>query len=87
MGPPSHSGVGSASLHRKGGEPGVAAAEKVIVQLAAFRMDDLDLEYTTGRTWIKQDQISGMDAKPDDLRYARSFLQGPGMVGSTSEPR
>ena len=48
-----------------------SAVRKVILRCKEQRLGDLDIEYTTGRTWIRDDQITGMGEPPEGLRQTR----------------
>ena len=61
-----------------------AAVRKVVLRFAPRRTLDLDVEYTTGRTWIKEDQLSGMQDKPNKVRNSK-VVSKPEMDGLTIE--
>ena len=48
-----------------------AAVRKVVLRFAPTRVSDLDVEYTTGNSWIKADQLSGMSDQFPPVRGAR----------------
>ena len=48
-----------------------AVVRKIILRLREPRLGDLEIEYNTGRTWIRDDQITGMGPPPDGLRSVK----------------
>ena len=48
-----------------------AVVKKSVMQLAPHRQSDLDLEYSSGRSWIKEDQLSGMGSPPEEVKGAK----------------
>ena len=48
-----------------------AAVKKTVQRFAPHRAGDLDVEYGTGRSWIKEDQLSGMQDQPREVKEAR----------------
>eukprot|EP00439_Symbiodinium_sp_Y106_P024539 s2410_g3.t1 len=63
----------SKSPQERGKASLAAAVRKVVQRCAPHRMDDLDVEYHTGRTWIKDDQLSGLGDAPPDAPHARQI--------------
>ena len=61
----------SKSPEERGRAALAAVVRKIILQHAPHRIADLDTEYPTGRTWVREDQISGMGAAPPEARDAR----------------
>ena len=61
----------SKSPEERGRAALAAVVRKAILRMAPERMPDVDVEYPTGRTWVKEDQISGMGEPPDDVRGAK----------------
>ena len=45
---------------------------KAVLRFAPARVSDLDVEYTTGRSWIKEDQLTGMSDQTVVIRGART---------------
>ena len=48
-----------------------AVVRKTVQRFAPQRAGDLDVEYTTGRTWIRDDQLTGMHEQPPEVKEAR----------------
>ena len=48
-----------------------AVVRKAVLRYAPPRMSDLDVEYPTGRTWMKEDQLTGMGQAPPEVRHPR----------------
>ncbi|CAE7229646.1 Pol, partial [Symbiodinium necroappetens] len=61
----------SKSPEERGRAALAAVVRKAVLRMAPQRMPDLDVEYPSGCTWIKEDQISGMGAPPDEVHGAR----------------
>ncbi|CAE7563884.1 KIN14I [Symbiodinium sp. KB8] len=61
-----------------------SVVKKAVMQHAPHRAGDLDLEYTSGRSWIRDDQISGTGQVPDEVRHAR-MVQTKGGEGWLDE--
>ncbi|CAE7233474.1 unnamed protein product [Symbiodinium sp. CCMP2592] len=61
----------SKSPEERGRAALAAVVRKVVQRCAPHRMLDLDVEYPSGRTWMKEDQLSGMGAAPDEVRNAK----------------
>ena len=61
----------SKSPEERGRASLAAVIRRVVIRLAPHRQQDLDLEYKTGRSWIKEDQPSGMQEAPADVHSAR----------------
>ncbi|CAE7037043.1 unnamed protein product [Symbiodinium sp. CCMP2592] len=59
-----------------------AAVRKVVQRFQASRMGDLDVEYPTGRTWMKEDQLSGLGDPPAEVHHVRTVdtRAGPGWI-------
>ncbi|CAE7577241.1 unnamed protein product [Symbiodinium sp. CCMP2592] len=64
----------SKSPEERGRAALAAVVRKVVLRFAPERAADLDLEYGTGRTWIKEDQLTGMDDPPPDVRHSREVV-------------
>ncbi|CAE7346755.1 unnamed protein product [Symbiodinium microadriaticum] len=62
----------SKSPEERGRASLAAVIRKVVIRLAPHRQQDLDLEYKTGRAWIREDQLCGMKGTPEEeVRSAR----------------
>ncbi|CAE7944693.1 unnamed protein product [Symbiodinium sp. KB8] len=48
-----------------------AVVRKAVMRFGPHRQGDLDVEYTSGRSWIRDDQISGVGAPPQEVHQAR----------------
>ena len=48
-----------------------AVVKKAVHRFAPNRASDLDIEYPTGRSWIREDQITGMNEQSSGVRGAR----------------
>ncbi|CAE7340641.1 unnamed protein product, partial [Symbiodinium microadriaticum] len=48
-----------------------AVVRKAVMRHAPHRVGDLDLEYPTGRTWIRDDQLTGLGNPPDEVHQPR----------------
>ena len=44
---------------------------KVVLRFAPNRVSDLDVEYTTGKSWIKEDQLTGLNDQAVVIRGVR----------------
>ena len=55
-----------------------AVVRKIILRLREPRLGDLEIEYNTGRTWIRDDQITGMGPPPDGLRSVKQVTTRAG---------
>ena len=49
-----------------------AVVRKAVMRFGPHRAGDLDVEYTSGRSWIRDDQISGVGAAPREVHQART---------------
>ncbi|CAE7243875.1 unnamed protein product [Symbiodinium sp. CCMP2592] len=56
-----------------------AAVRKVVQRHAVHRMEELDVEYPTGRTWLREDQLSGLGEAPPDVRHPKQVETRAGM--------
>ena len=61
----------SKSPEERGKAALAAAVRKTVLRVAPHRASDLDVEYPTGRSWIRDDQLSGMGPPPSEVRRAR----------------
>ncbi|CAE7216041.1 unnamed protein product [Symbiodinium sp. CCMP2592] len=50
-----------------------AVVKKAVMRHASHRAADLDVEYSSGSTWIREDQLSGMGQPPDQIRRAKTL--------------
>ena len=48
-----------------------AVVKKALMRHAPGRLPDLDVEYSTGNSWIKDDQLTGMGKPPPECHRAR----------------
>ena len=62
----------SKSPEERGRAAVAAAVRKTVLRVAPHRAGDLDIEYPSGRSWIRDDQLSGMGAPPQEIRHHRS---------------
>ena len=61
----------SKSPEERGRAALAAVVRKAVLRVAPQRAGDLDIEYPTGRSWIRDDQLSGMGPPPPEARQAR----------------
>ena len=61
----------SKSPEERGRAALAAVVRKAVLRTAPKRAEDLDVEYGTGRTWIRDDQITGMGVAPAEVHQAR----------------
>ena len=61
----------SKSPEERGRAALAALVKKAVLKSAPHRAPDLDVEFPLGRSWIKEDQISGMGAAPVEVREPR----------------
>ena len=50
-----------------------SVVKKAVMRHAPHRSGDLDLEYTSGRSWIRDDQISGTGQPPEEVHHPRTI--------------
>ena len=50
-----------------------SVVKKAVMRHAPHRAGDLDLEYTSGRSWIRDDQISGTGQPPEEVHHPRTI--------------
>ena len=62
----------SKSPEERGRAALAAAVRKAVLRVAPHRAADLDVEYPSGRSWIRDDQLSGMGLPPQEIRHHRS---------------
>ena len=74
----------SKSPEERGRSALAAIVRKAILQKAPHRIGDLDIEYQSGRTWVKEDQLSGMGAAPPEVKDAK-VVQTRGGAGWLDE--
>ncbi|CAE7889037.1 unnamed protein product, partial [Symbiodinium necroappetens] len=55
---------------------------KVVLRCSPARLGDVEVEYLSGRSWIRDDQLSGMGDPPAELKNARVITTraGPGWL-------
>ncbi|CAE7637766.1 NLRC3 [Symbiodinium microadriaticum] len=61
----------SKSPEERGRAALAAVVKKAVLRAAPHRAADLDVEFQSGRSWIKEDQISGMGTAPTEVREPR----------------
>ncbi|CAE7371853.1 unnamed protein product [Symbiodinium necroappetens] len=61
----------SKSPEERGRAALAAAVRKAVLKVAPHRATDLDVEYPSGKSWIRDDQLSGMGQPPSEIRQAR----------------
>ena len=64
----------SKSPEERGRAALAAVVRKSVLRAAPQRLGDLDVEYPTGRSWIKDDQLSGMGTPPPEVRQSRKIM-------------
>ena len=63
-----------------------AVVRKAVMRHAPHRVGDLDLEYPTGRTWIRDDQLTGLGNPPDEVHQPRLITTKGGLGGWIRRP-
>ncbi|CAE7349524.1 unnamed protein product [Symbiodinium sp. CCMP2592] len=72
----------SKSPEERGRAAVAAVVRKIVLKFAPQRIQDLDVEYTSGRTWIRDDQLSGLGDPVPEVRRSRvvTTKAGPGWI-------
>ncbi|CAE7202627.1 unnamed protein product [Symbiodinium sp. CCMP2592] len=68
----------SKSPEERGRAALASVVRKVVLRFAPERVDDLDIEYTTGRTWIREDQLTGMGEPGPEVKYSKEVTTRAG---------
>ncbi|CAE7263415.1 unnamed protein product [Symbiodinium sp. CCMP2456] len=68
----------SKSPEERGRAALAALVKKCILRLQPARADDLEVEFSTGMSWVRDDQLSGMGEAPREVRHPAEVMTKAG---------